>query len=102
MGHEQQFKSLGKYKKTKSDGACRKELSKPSQVIELWENKEGRRQMWEGEVDAECCEASCVNPVGTKGILTFTGREKTVGETGGCFSPGSSKTKAEKDLASKK
>jgi len=39
--------------------------------------------MWEGEIDAECCEASCVNPVSTKGILTFTGREKTVGETGG-------------------
>ena len=52
-------------------------------MIELWENKEGRRQMWEGEIDAECCEASCVNPVSTKGILTFTGREKTVGETGG-------------------
>lgn len=99
MGHEQQFKSLGKYKETKSDWACRKELSKPSQVIELWENKQGRRQMWEEEIDAECCEASCI---GTKGTLTFPGRKQAAWETDGYLSSASSKTKAEKDLAGKK
>lgn len=91
MGHEQQFKSLGKYKETKSDWACRKELSKPSQVIELWENKEGRRQMWEGEIDAECYEASWVNPVGTKGILTFPGKKEAAWEADGYLSSVSSK-----------
>lgn len=77
-------------------------MSKPSQVIELWENKEGRRQMWDGEIDTECCEASCVNPVATKGVLTFPGRKEAAQETGGYLSSVSSKNKAGKDLASNK
>lgn len=58
--------------------------------------------MWEGENDAECCEASYIDPVRTKGILTFPGRKEAARETDGYLSPGSSKNKAEKDLASKK
>lgn len=76
-------------------------MSKPSQVIELWENKEGRGQMWEGEIDAECCEASCVGAVRTKGILTFPGRKEAARETDGYFQV-SSINKTEKDPASKK
>lgn len=44
---------------------------------------------------AECFEASCVNPAGTKGILTFP--ESCSRD----LSSGSSKTKAEKELGSK-
>lgn len=73
-------------------------MSKPSQVIELWENKEGRRQMWKGEINVGCWEDSCVNPIGTKVILTFHQRKEVVGETGGCLSSASSKNKAEKEV----
>lgn len=58
--------------------------------------------MWEGEIDAECCEASCVDSVGTKGILTFPGRKEAAWETDGYLSSMSSENKAEKDLASEK
>jgi len=58
--------------------------------------------MWKGEIDAECFEASCVDLVRTKGILTFPGRKEAAWETDGYLSSVSSKNKAEKDPASKK
>lgn len=75
--------------------SIRLSMSKPSQVIELWQNKERCRQIWGGKIGAEGFGASCVNPAGTKGILTFPG------SCSRDLSSGSSKTKAEKKLDSK-
>lgn len=77
-------------------------MSKPTQVIELLENKEGRRQMWKGETDMEGCEACCVRPVRTKGTLTLAGRKEDTQEADGFLSSVSSRNKAEKDLTSRK